>query len=152
MVFKAEIKEGKLNILSLNKYKDYLSQKEGKKILVELRDDSDIRSIAQNRFYWGIIIPEMVKQVNQNGHIAIDENTAQNIKVKVNKDNIHRFFGQMFLQREDEALGTTYIKSTAKLKVPEFQEYIKNCMDLVAINGGIITDKQWDTLLEYLEG
>lgn len=77
------------------------------------------RTIEQNAYYWKLL------------QIIADE-------IGYEKDEMHEIFKYKFLRRVKEDIKTgelfEYIKSTKKLKVPEFTEYIEKIKRYVNIN------------------
>ena len=66
------------------------------------------RSLAQNAYYWGVVVDLISKETGQD------------------KDSAHDGLRQMFLKVHDEKLPT--IQSTTKLTTVEFVRYIDECV------------------------
>jgi len=98
----------------------------GKQGFFVLKPGGMSRSLAQNRFYRGPIIDAYVELTG----------TA-------NRDYWHSYLSSMFLTKHLED-GKEYIKSTASLSVHEFKEYLQNCLDLLAEQGGCLMERQWE--------
>lgn len=86
------------------RFDERLRQLEGKKITLSLTRYTKRRSLNQNNYYWGAIIPMIADQVGM-----LDE-------------DVHDALRMMFLKDHSKKLPT--IKSTAELSKGEFVEYL----------------------------
>ena len=104
-VFKGYIESGKIKLEAPERYAVHVSKLEGNRIELILRKQKSQRSIAQNSYYWGVII-EILR--NQFGYEAEEMHEALKFK---------------FLRKGKEGLET--VISTAKLTTAEFENYME---------------------------
>lgn len=100
-----------------------------KPIRVTIQDYAKNRSVAQNAYYWGVVLPTI------QAHIEEQEGRVWSC------DDIHEFFRDEFLPpRVVEIMGKPKIirPSTADLKVREFAEYLDRVIRHASINMGCI--------------
>ena len=106
-VFYGEIKNGKIVLDTetlKRRFQERLIKFEGKKITLSINRYTKRRSINQNNYYWGAIIPLIADQVGM-----VDE-------------DVHDALRLMFLKDHSRKLET--IKSTVELSKGEFAEYL----------------------------
>ncbi len=122
--FHVEIKDGNFVFNSethKKMFRKWLSQWDGKKVMLEVSEKKSTRSYQQNRYYWfylGIIAEET-------GHTT---------------DELHaRFKGEFLTTEIKDVLGkpTRVIKSTTTLSKGEFAEYL---VDISALTGVELPD------------
>ena len=88
--------------------------------------DAQIRSIPENKFYWGVVVDILSNDLGYP------------------KNEIHEILKEMFLRepkyiKTKEGVKEVWItKSTAKLTVPEFEAYIEEIRVWSAMNLGIM--------------
>tara|TARA_R110000751_G_scaffold26901_3_gene71521 strand:+ start:6635 stop:7078 length:444 start_codon:yes stop_codon:yes gene_type:complete len=87
MEFISKIEKGKLSFLNEQKVKSFISSLEGKDVVVDIKKHKKSRSIAQNRWYWGIAL----KKITQ---------------------DLYNIQGQLFTKEEIHAYHKAIIKST----------------------------------------
>lgn len=77
----------------------------------------DNRSLSQNNYYWGVVLPYALEAVNNEGN-------------EWNLDDLHDFFKSEFLKDfkviiiDNLARQTKTVKSTSELNTKEFTDYI----------------------------
>jgi len=84
----------------------YLRHFEGKEVETTIQEKKYIRSLNQNSYYWGVVIPIIGDELGYFG------------------DEMHGVLGQKFLKYVDDK-GNERIKSTAKMKTNEFNDYLE---------------------------
>lgn len=113
----------------------------GKKITVTVERLAKKRSLNQNAYYWGVLIPHL-----QTAFFDIGENLT--------KEEIHAFLKHQYLRTERENPKTnellTFIRSTSNLKVYEFGLYIEQCLQFAAQSLDYVIPTPADLQAEYL--
>ncbi len=106
-IFYGAVKDGRIVLdteTMKTRFQDRLRNLEGKKIQLSVNRYTKRRSLNQNNYYWGAIIPMIAEQVGM-----LDE-------------EVHEALRLMFLKDNTKRLGT--IKSTSELSKGEFAEYL----------------------------
>lgn len=67
------VKDGHLGIATRKAIASFLKMLEGKPVQVEIKERKKYRSIKQNRFYFGHIVPAVREMFFQTGHVLSDE-------------------------------------------------------------------------------
>jgi len=80
--------------------------KHGQMIEFFVRKITRIRSLPQNRYYWGVVIPYICEETG------------------MDKDKIHFALKEKFLARRDKATGLKIVKSTTELTIEQFRLYL----------------------------
>lgn len=105
-LFAGKIENGKLKLDDINDFKKYLLGLEGKKIQVSVRKYKTSRSLKQNAYYWGVIVPIISDWVGEDDRESIHEALKEKfLKVRTNK-------------------GLKIVQSSAKLTTTEFEIYL----------------------------
>lgn len=119
--FPATVKEGQLVIPSTPALKEVLYQlKEGEAVRIKILRQKKIRSLRQNSYYWGVVLPYISRDT---GH-SIEE--------------LHEVFKRMFLPRQIVMFnGKEYPLpgSTAKLTSQDFTEFLERVRALAGEMG-----------------
>ena len=103
------VDKGKLKLDAPQSYLVELSRLEGQRIEITIRKERHVRSLNQNKYYWGVVI-EILSE-----YFGYD------------KEEMHEACKFKFLRKhEDTALVT--VGSTKKLSTGEFTEYIDTVM------------------------
>ena len=103
--FYGQVKKGKLNLYDPARYLVHLSSLEGKQVELTLRTLRNKRTLSQNAYYWGVVVAILAE------HFGYES------------DELHEALKLKFLKtHEDSPLPT--VKSTAKLSIGEFCDYI----------------------------
>ena len=152
MIFDGCIADFKLHIYSLTKYEQFLKKNDGKKLVVVLDEKGDIRSYAQNRFYWGVLIKELLKLSKQNDNMILEnEKIYQTVHWK--PEIWHMYLKYWFISYYVKEFDKWEARSTQDLSVKDFMGYINSVIDEAIVkNGGQIMQKDWDNLMETMEG
>lgn len=139
---------------------------------IEVKEIKDIRSLKQNRFYWGVIIPAFMR-------LGYDENYNGTTESELTKEYYHELLGSKFISYTEtirvklpscqkcnvffQELTTkicneckqyvsfhyvdvprTKIKSTTVLSIEEFSKYLEQCIDLLGKAGGYLTTSEYN--------
>jgi hypothetical protein len=104
--FECNVLNGELHAPS--KMTDYISTlKDGDYYLIVKRKTKG-RSSRQNKYYWGIVVPMIAKEVGYDFNIEV-----------------HEALKFMFLKQTKN--GLTSLRSTSDLKTTEFEDYTSQC-------------------------
>lgn len=113
-VFTATVKNNKVVFYNVDLFNNYLHSFEGKDVHVIVRQKKKIRSVNQNSFYWGCVIPLLCETTGYG-----DEELHEALKIKFLMDNTRK-------------LPT--VKSTTSLSTVEFEQYLDNIRQWAAID------------------
>lgn len=110
-LFSATVRDGSLSIEERKAFRTYLSKLVGQRVSVSVRKWSDVRSRAENAYYWSVV----VKMVSD--------------EMGVTPDDAHEFLKSLFLKKGIEHKGKRWeiTRSTASLSVAEFEDYAEKC-------------------------
>ena len=100
-----KVKDGKLKLDAPQNYLVELSRFEGQRIELTIRKERHVRSLSQNKYYWGVII----------------EILSANFGYE--REEMHEALKFKFLKKHGDTDLVT-VGSTAKLSTAEFTEYI----------------------------
>ncbi len=115
--FHGEIRQGRISLYRKEAFAERVRQLEGRRIELVLRKRKDQRSIAQNAYYWGVVLPvfcEFAGYTPEEAHEAL--------KAK-------------FLAKPDADPRLPTVRSTATLSTGEFNEYLERVALLAAEYG-----------------
>jgi hypothetical protein len=117
--FTGRVERGKVHLDVRETYDRYVSGLEGARIHVTVVKHRNTRSLSQNAYYWGVVIPLLRE------HCGYDS------------DEMHEALKLRFLKsHEDTDLPS--VRSTASLNTTEFGEYVDDCIRLAAELGVVI--------------
>lgn len=110
-VFRATIKNGRLELEKEELYKMYLVSLEGRDVDLVLKKQKRERSSNQNAYYWAVVIGIVSKEMG------------------VLSEEAHDYLKALFLKRGIDVKGKRYvvIGSTASLSTAEFEVYLEQC-------------------------
>lgn len=94
----------------------YLKPLDGKRVVVSIKERKQIRSLNQNRLYWGFVLPPIVQMFRDAGNNVDAEDVHNYLKEHVGK------FRQVLVTGEGEVLSS--IGSTTRLTTSEFSDYV----------------------------
>lgn len=94
----------------------WIKHLEGKEVAVEIRRYRPKRSINQNAYYHGVVIPWLAEAMGEEGEDG--------------HERVHQALKIQFLMDRSGKLPT--VRSTASLDTAEFTEYIEQCRRLAA--------------------
>ena len=112
-IFKGVVTKGMLIFSNQDKFNDYLSSLDGKDVQIIVRKPTKIRSVNQNRYYWGVILDLLSRETGYE------------------PEEIHEFLKNMFLFKHMSIIGEDvgYAKSTTDLTTVEMEEYLSKCRE-----------------------
>lgn len=122
-LFYGTVNNGKLKFDAIFKlrFKELLERFEGKKIIFGLDKQKDLRTVSQNKYYWGVLIDGVAQETGQD------------------PESIHDHLKDKFLRIPMEINGKRYykVKSTSSLSTNEFIDYVENCRQYVQQEFGL---------------
>ena len=104
-ILHGKVKDGKLKLDAPQSYLVELSRLEGQRIELTIQKERHLRSLSQNKYYWGVIIEILSDQFGYE------------------KEEMHEALKFKFLKKHGDTDLVT-VGSTAKLSTAEFTEYI----------------------------
>jgi hypothetical protein len=119
-IFRGKVEKGKLRLDSPGSFQAALARLEGKQVALRVTKHHHSRSLSQNAYYWGVVIPLLAESCGYG-----DEEMHDALKWK-------------FLQRHDGPMPT--VRSSASLNTAEFSDYVEECRRLAAGMGVVIPD------------
>lgn len=115
LVVVSKVYDGKLSGYASETLREFISSNDGKNLEITIKKKRAKRSNAQNRYYWGAVIP-------------IIQAEFKNLGTRLNPEEVHFFLKQKFnyktLVTEHGELIGELPKSTTELNKLEFMEYI----------------------------
>jgi hypothetical protein len=119
-IFRGRVENGKISLDYPGSFKALLARLEGKQIALRLTKHHHARSLSQNAYYWGVVIPLLAEGCGYDD------------------EEMHEALKWRFLARHDGPMPT--VRSTATLNTTEFCEYVEHCRRLAAEMGVVIPD------------
>ncbi len=120
-VFKATLRAGKILIIDRPAFDRYLAGRKDGNYEVIVRRERVQRSLNQNSYYWGVVIPLLVQWSGYED------------------EEVHDALKQRFLTEHREG-GLDHVRSTSQLTTTEFTEYIERVRQLAAEHGVYVPD------------
>ena len=115
LVVVSKVYDGKLSGYASETLREFISSNNGKNLEIVVKRKRAKRSNAQNKFYWGAVIP-------------IIQAAFKDLGTRLNPEEVHFFLKQKFnyktLVSVDGELIGEIPQSTAELNKLEFMEYI----------------------------
>ena len=105
LILYGKVKDGKLKLDIPQSYLVELSKLEGQRVELTIRKERLVRSLSQNKYYWGVVIEIL------SDYFGYD------------KEEMHEALKFKFLKKHEDTDLVT-VGSTAKLSTAEFTEYI----------------------------
>ena len=100
------------------RWRDALRMLSGKAVTITIERKRRSRSIQQNRYYWGVIIEMIYRQLLDDGWEITKEDVHELMKVKYGAK-------ELFNEATGEVMQTT--RSTTDMSTTEFETYNENC-------------------------
>lgn len=121
-LFYGMVRNGKLLLDKSEEFKACLASFEGKDVVVSVKKAEYIRTGAENRYYWGVIV-----------RMVSDE-------MAIIPEEAHDFLKSLFLKEGVEIKGKRWeiIKSTASLSIGDFEDYCEKIRQWCANEMGLI--------------
>ena len=131
-IFWGRVRGGRFYMDDRDAFDGFLARHEGKSLALTFRRPADIRTNAENRYYWGVI----VRMVSDEMGIIPDE--------------AHDFLKGLFLKEgvEVEEKRFEIVRSTASLTVAQFEEYCEKARQWAASELGCVIPLPGEIILE----
>jgi len=120
LIFSGKIEKGKIILEDSAGFKKYVQSFEGKKIQLSICKYKTKRSLKQNAYYFGVIIPIIADWVGED-----------------DKEAIHEALKNKFLEVRDNK-GLKIVQSTAKLNTTQFEIYLERIRKWASIECGLV--------------
>ncbi len=122
-IFYAKVEGGELKIVRKNDYKEAIDSFEGQQVQITIEKKKKTRSLSQNAYYFGVVIPMIQAGLKEQG-------------MKMLKDEVNELLKSKFLQREivNENDGEIfkYVAGSSELSTSEFMDYIAEIQQFAA--------------------
>jgi hypothetical protein len=140
MQFITKIEQGKVSDGVRQSLQQALKSLDGKIAKITIEERKKVRSLSQNAFYWGCIIPPIVTLLREYGNDVDGDDTHEFLMENVGKlnKNIVLLDGEV----------KTVSGSSAILKPMEFEEYLTKVRSFAAEHGVILPLPNEHTLHE----
>jgi hypothetical protein len=126
--FKPE--NGKPPTSVLHRFLDAVSKAGDKRLILTLREQKRRRSLNQNSYYWGVVIPAITEMFREHGNYVDGDDVHEFLKLRVGK------LAQIFVTPDGEVQKGP--GSTAKLSTMEFEVYLERVRAWAAEHGVVI--------------
>lgn len=94
---------------------------EGKRVVVEVKRESNNRTAKQNAFLWGPCYGALLDRLRFLGYDTIEvEIAGESVEIPLTKEILHEHCKKLFLQEIDEETGEIRTMSSSELQVHEF--------------------------------
>lgn len=114
--------QGKMQVFNQPALKQFIAGNPGKQIILSLKIKRAKRSVPQNAYYWGVVIPLITEAINKLGNEFNDNDTHEFLKAKFN-----------YIQIEvNDGHYLDIPQSTAKLDTKEFMGYLDKIYQFAA--------------------
>jgi len=117
-VFGGVVEKGELVLNQPDLFAGYLRSLSGKKVVVTVKQERKHRSLPQNNYYWGVVIPLLMD------HTGYEKN------------EMHDAMRVKFLSIEEK--GLMIVGSTTNLSTKEFMEYVEQITRWAAQEMGVV--------------
>jgi len=129
--WRAKVHNGKLVLPSTKFFRENLKHFEGKEVELIIQRYRKTRTLKQNAYYWGAIIPILAE------HFGYED------------DEMHEALKWLFLKKRIAPIPT--VISTTKLNTAQFTDYIERIKRWASINYKIVLPNPEDIFLEMSE-
>ena len=119
-IFGAEINNRQIILENPSEFWKFARKFEGKKIQLLLRKYTTSRSLKQNAYYFGVVVPIIADWAGED-----------------DKESIHQALKEKFLKVRDSK-GLKIIQSTTKLNTTEFEIYLGKVKRWASVDCGLI--------------
>ena len=111
----------------------------GKRVRIACQEDEDDRTVAANRYYWGVMLKEIAEQASIEGQ-------------RWSAEAWHELFKRMFLGYEikkvkvagrKKATVIRRLKSTANLTIKKFSAYLEKAQAFAVTDLGVKFTTDW---------
>ena len=135
LVYQGNVKDG---VITLPKRlrKEVTSAFEGKNIEVVFKRKRKRRSDNQNRYYWGVVIPEIVRAMIDLGNEALQQGNTEHGEL------VHEYLKHNLLDNGEEIMGIEGViiklpPSTTKCTTVDFMDFVERVRMWAADNLGV---------------
>jgi hypothetical protein len=108
---------GKIPTHILHRLIDAVSKAPGNRFVLTLKEQKRKRSLNQNAYYWGVVIPPILALLREHGNYVDAEDVHEFLKLRVGK------LSRMIVTPDGEVQKS--LGSTAKLSKMEFEAYLE---------------------------
>ena len=123
MLFRSKVKDGNARIVRRKDFDELIKSFEGKELTITIEKKKNNRSILQNNYYWGVVIPMLREGMKEHG-------------MNVTKEECHELMKHKFCIKEivNEKTGEImkYAGSTTELTTIDFMELVQNIQQFAA--------------------
>ena len=123
--FDGTVENGKVKLNNREQFDDFILQFEGQQIQACVRKYDRSRTIPQNRYLRGVVVPIVAKEMGEANHDAVHEHLINEFGIEVVSDT-----------------GITYKKRTSDYSTMEIKEYVRRIQTFYADEGLIIPDPE----------
>lgn len=114
--------------LTLNQRRTFLleihSKFKGKSVRLTVESVSSKRSLSQNNYYYGVIVPRCKSGFNRLGWTLSETEAHQKLaEMFLSENKVNQLTGEIF----------HYVRSTADLSTVEFSDYMDSCINFGAM-------------------
>ena len=117
LIYNGEVKNGKFHIFRRAEFlEDVLRMFNGKTVVISVEKKKKTRSLPQNSFYWGVVVPMVRQGLLDVGYRVSIEETHETLKEKfIRKEIVNEDTGEVL---------TEISKHTWELSTSEFMDYL----------------------------
>lgn len=123
--FKPE--NGKPPTAVLHRLLDAIAKMDGKRLILTLKEQKRRRSLNQNSYYWGVVIPPIVRMFREHGNMVDGQDVHEFLKLRVGK------LAMNIVTPDGEVVKS--LGSTAKLTTMEMEVYLERVRAFAAEYG-----------------
>ena len=116
--FTGIVKQGKVRLDRPEAYLVHISKLEGYRVVQTLEKERNLRSLSQNRYYWGVVIEILAEEFGYE------------------REEMHEALKMKFLRKHDDTKLPT-VGSTARMNTAQFSDYIDRVMRWAATDYSI---------------
>lgn len=109
--------DGKIPTAVLHRLMDAVSRLPGKPFVLTLKEQKRKRSLNQNNYYFGVVVPAVTGMFREHGNYYDEHDVHEFLKLRVGK------LAQNMLMPDGEVVKS--LGSTAKLTTQEFEVYME---------------------------
>lgn len=110
-------KDGKIPTAVLHRLLHAVGKASGKRLVLVLKEQKRRRSLNQNSFYWGVVVPAVTGMFREHGNYYDDNDVHEFLKLRVGK------LAQNMLMPDGKVVKS--LGSTTKLTTQEFEVYVE---------------------------
>ena len=145
MEYIGKVEEGQIVFFNREILELQIQSLEGKDISVKIQKFVKKRSDRQNRWYWGVAIPTIIKGIEEQNGELLEKDTAHALALSITdsiKLESKMLFGHNVLEVKQ--------KRTSDMNVQEFNEFYKKLQNSFAERDIIIPDPNQDNFINQI--